>query len=189
MPCYTPTYPERSTIFSLMFLATITITAGRTIPSFIAKFSPEANNKDKYIDTSWARIATELLAGLEFGLGLHISQMSNPAKVAAFLSFPKLEVWDPSMMLVIIFGILPSLFENLKNGFDNSPRFSSKYQLPSKTLVDTDWKLVLGAAVFGISWGLSGTCPGPAFLRTLVQPAWGLLWLGGFLVGGLFVAK
>lgn len=188
-PCYTATYPTQSTTTSLVALAAVTILAGRFIPQFVAslnKSAKKAGNKND--NTALARHATELFAGLEFGLGLHITQMSNPAKVAAFLSFPQLEVWDPSMMLVIAFGILPSLFENLSKGFNNPPRFSKKYELGNKTLADTDWKLVLGAAAFGIGWGLSGTCPGPAVLRSIAQPAWGLLWMGGFWLGGLFLS-
>ncbi|KAL1606743.1 hypothetical protein SLS60_004150 [Paraconiothyrium brasiliense] len=125
--------------------------AGRLIPRVVARLSKDAKKAgDKSDDTSLARHATELLAGLEFGLGLHITQMSNPAKVAAFLSFPRFEVWDPSMMLVIAFGILPSLFENLSKGFNKPPLFTNRYELGNKTIADTDWKLVLGAAAFAV---------------------------------------
>ncbi|KAJ4297519.1 hypothetical protein N0V90_005411 [Kalmusia sp. IMI 367209] len=189
VPCYTATYPSRATTTSLVILAAITIIAGRTMPGLIAKLNQNTKKEGgQPSPSSPARTTTELLAGLEFGLGLHITQMSNPAKVASFLSFPALEVWDPSMALVILFGILPSLIENLRKGFDKPPQFSDKYELPKKTLADTDWKLVLGAAMFGVGWGLSGTCPGPAVLRSFAQPAWGLLWMGGFWLGGLFIA-
>ncbi|KAK3215108.1 hypothetical protein GRF29_19g2246600 [Pseudopithomyces chartarum] len=130
-------------------------TAGRQIPGLMARFAQDTKKGKKYNDDSLARSTTEFLVGLEFGLGLHISQMSNPAKVAAFLSFPRSEVWDPSMILVIVFGIVPSLVENLKKGFNNPPLFNENYELPKKTLADTDWKLIVGAAAFGIGWGLS----------------------------------
>lgn len=189
LPCYTAIYPTQATTISLVALTATTIAAGQLIPRIVARLSKSTKNEgDKSDDTSLARLATELFAGLEFGLGLHITQMSNPAKVAAFLSFPRLEVWDPSMMLVLAFGILPSLFENLSKGFGNPPRFSKKYELGNKTLADTDWKLILGAATFGIGWGMSGTCPGPAVLRIVAQPIWGLLWMGGFWLGGMFLA-
>jgi uncharacterized membrane protein YedE/YeeE len=188
LPCYTATYPTQSTATSLIAIAAVTIAAGRLIPRILVRVSKDTTKARKKSDgTSLARHATELFAGLEFGLGLHITQMSNPAKVAAFLSFPRLEVWDPSMMLVIAFGILPSLFENLSKGFGNPPRFTTKYELGNKTLADTDWKLVIGAAAFGIGWGMSGTCPGPAISRSVMQPAWGLLWMGGFWLGGMFL--
>jgi uncharacterized membrane protein YedE/YeeE len=189
LPCYTATYPSQTTMTALVALAAVTITTGRLIPQTIARLGMNATKAGvKSENASLARYATELFAGLEFGLGLHITQMSDPAKVAAFLSFPRLEVWDPSMMLVIAFGILPSLFENLSKGFGNPPRFTTRYELGNKTLADTDWKLVLGAAAFGAGWGMSGTCPGPAILRSVVQPAWGLLWMGGFWLGGMFLA-
>lgn len=189
VPCYTPTYPSPATTTSLVALAAFTIIAGRLLPHLAEKPSRSAKKEGKHHGGPVsARTMTEFFAGLEFALGLHISQMSNPAKVAAFLSFPDMKVWDPSMMLVIIFGIVPSLIENIRKGFDTPPAFNDGYQLPSKTLGDTDWKLVLGATAFGIGWGLSGTCPGPAVLRTLAQPAWGLLWMSGFWIGGYFVA-
>ncbi|KAK7183796.1 hypothetical protein DPSP01_004422 [Paraphaeosphaeria sporulosa] len=190
VPCYTATYPTQAATTSLIALAAVTIASGRLIPRIVARLTKNTKNAgDKSDDTSLARHATELFAGLEFGLGLHISQMSNPAKVAAFLSFPRLEVWDPSMMLVIAFGILPSLLENLSKGFSKSPRFTTKYELGNKTFADTDWKMVLGAAAFGVGWGMSGTCPGPAVLRSIAQPAWGLLWMGGFWLGGMFLSE
>lgn len=189
LSCYTATYPEPSITISLLALATIIIAAGRRIPGLMARFVQDTKKGKKYNDDSLARSTTEFLVGLEFGLGLHISQMSNPAKVAAFLSFPRSEVWDPSMILVIVFGIVPSLVENLKKGFDNPPLFNENYQLPKKTLADTDWRLIVGAAAFGIGWGLSGTCPGPAVLRTIAQPMWGLLWMGGFWTGGIIIAE
>ncbi|KAF1977869.1 YeeE/YedE family integral membrane protein-like protein [Bimuria novae-zelandiae CBS 107.79] len=189
VPCYTATYPTNATTISLVALATTTIVAGHIFPRFLARLSQDTKKGAKRDNALLALHSTELVAGLEFGLGLHISQMANPAKVAAFLSFPQLDVWDPSMMLVIVFGILPSLFENLIKGFDTPPRFNQKYEYPSKTLADTDWKLVFGAAAFGVGWGMSGTCPGPAMLRTFAQPTWGLLWMGGFWLGGLFLAE
>ncbi|KAF2447139.1 YeeE/YedE family integral membrane protein-like protein [Karstenula rhodostoma CBS 690.94] len=189
LPCYTARYPTQAITTSLVALTAVTVAAGRLSPRIIARLSKNTKTAgEKSDDNSFARHATELFAGLEFGLGLHITQMSNPAKVTAFLSFPRLEVWDPSMMLVMAFGILPSLFENLAKGFVNPPRFTRKYELGNKTFADTDWKLLLGAAAFGIGWGMSGTCPGPAVLRSIAQPAWGLLWMGGFWLGGMFLA-
>lgn len=187
VPCYTATYPSLTTTTSLVALAAITILAGRTIPQLVADSSQHDTTLKQAAPspTFNARLATEFLAGLEFGLGLHITQMANPVKVLSFLNFPNLHMWDPSMVLVIIFGIGPSLLENINKGFSKPPRFAANYELPTKTLADADWRLASGAAVFGIGWGLSGTCPGPALLRAVAQPAWGLLWMAGFWAGGV----
>jgi uncharacterized membrane protein YedE/YeeE len=110
--------------------------------------------------------------------------MAHPAKVAAFLSFPNLQHWDPSLALVILFGVLPNLIENQVKGFNSPPSFAGKFSLPTKTLQDVDTRFVMGAAAFGIGWGLTGTCPGPAVLRAFSQPVWGAMWIGGFWLGG-----
>jgi hypothetical protein len=181
VPCYYPVYPSRSTIISLATLTVLTIIAARTMPSLAARWTATSNVKSN--SNATARVATQFFAGLQFGLGLHMTQMAHPAKVASFLSFPELDVWDPSMLLVMIFGVLPSLLENQMRGFAAPPRFGDKFDVSKKTAKDADWKFVTGAAVFGVGWGLSGTCPGPAILRSFAQPAWGMLWMGGFWTG------
>jgi uncharacterized membrane protein YedE/YeeE len=138
---------------------------------------------------SAASLATQFAAGLEFALGLHITQMSSPSKVLSFLSFPDFEVWDPSMMLVILFGILPSLIEIQVRGLISPPLFNGGFVLPKKGWKDVDWKFVVGAAVFGLGWGLTGTCPGPAVLRSVLQPSWGVMWMSGFWLGGIIVKE
>jgi uncharacterized membrane protein YedE/YeeE len=186
-PCYYPVYPNRSTAIHLATLTLLTILAARAIPQLLARWTSTVDEKQRDPNVA-ARIATYFFAGLQFGLGLHITQMAHPAKVASFMSFPKLEVWDPSMMLVMVFGVLPSLIENQIRGFATPPRFNDKYELSKKTTKDVDWKFISGAAAFGIGWGLSGTCPGPAILRSFAQPAWGLLWMGGFWAGSQLLA-
>jgi uncharacterized membrane protein YedE/YeeE len=173
---------------SLSVLAACSILAARTIPGLIAQVTVPPTNKDakqEPVDTHTVpRLATQVFAGLLFALGLHISQMAHPAKVAAFLSFPNLQHWDPSLALVILFGVLPNLIENQVRGFASPPSFADKFSLPTKTLHDVDGRFVIGAAAFGIGWGLTGTCPGPAVLRAFFQPLWGALWIGGFWLGG-----
>ncbi|KAF1963206.1 YeeE/YedE family integral membrane protein-like protein [Byssothecium circinans] len=193
VPCYTPTYPSRETTISLIALAALTILTGQVIPRLIASITrptqavKEAEAQANPKTNLAAYNATLFFSGLEFGLGLHISQMASPAKVASFLSFPSFQHWDPSLALVIAFGVLPNLLENWSKKFDFSkaPAFTEKYDLPRKTISDVDWEFLAGAAVFGIGWGLSGTCPGPAALRAFAQPQWGVLWMGGFWLGGL----
>lgn len=187
VPCYTPVYPSSEAAASLVMLAAFSVMAARTIPHLVALVTaPDSSKKEAEATESHsvARNTTQFFSGLLFALGLHISQMAHPDKVAAFLSFPALQHWDPSLALVMVFGVLPNLIENQIKGFEKPPSFAETFGLPTKTFQDIDKRFIMGAAAFGIGWGLTGVCPGPAALRAFAQPLWGLLWIGGFWLGG-----
>lgn len=186
VPCYTPVYPSSTTTGYLILIAAASILAARLVPQTLQGVLAPAEHDDKQQtgSLSRAREATQFFSGLLFALGLQISGMAHPAKVTSFLSFPVLHQWDPSLMLVIIFGVIPNLIEIQRKGFSTPPSFADTFKLPTKTFKDIDRKFVIGAAAFGIGWGLSGTCPGPAVLRALAQPIWGAIWFGGFWLGG-----
>lgn len=186
IPCYTPVYPSSTTTVSLLILATASVLAARFVPRYLEETLTAQGNNEKPATSprNRAREATQFFSGLLFALGLQITQMSHPAKVASFLSFPVLNQWDPSLGLVIVFGVLPNLIEIQRKGFQNPPKFAPKFFIPTKTVQDIDLRFMAGAAAFGVGWGLTGTCPGPAVLRALAQPAWGALWFGGFWLGG-----
>lgn len=185
LPCYTAVYPSVGTGLSLALLASGAILAARTIPHFIADAtsSNTDNDKDTPDSDGAAHTATQFFSGLLFALGLQISGMAHPAKVASFLSFPVMHAWDPSLALVIVFGVLPNLITIQRKGFAKPPAFKKEFKLPTKTIRDVDARFVAGAAAFGVGWGLMGTCPGPAVLRAFAQPVWGLMWMGGFWLG------
>jgi len=100
-----------------------------------------------------------LLSGIIFGLGLAISQMLNPNKVLNFLDITG--NWDPSLAFVMVgaigVGILSFRFI-LKRP---APLFADAFHVSLKSHVDKP--LVIGSAIFGIGWGMTGYCPGPAF--------------------------
>ncbi|KAF9698352.1 hypothetical protein EKO04_003734 [Ascochyta lentis] len=187
-PCYVPVLPSSKTTAALVLLSTITMLAARTIPALIAQATPskESNAKIPSNPQAPARTATQFFTGLLFALGLHISGMAHPAKVTSFLSFPVWHAWDPSLALVILFGVVPNLIMIQRRGYNEPPAFASKFELPTKTVKDVDIKFVAGAVAFGVGWGLTGTCPGPAVLRAFAQPLWGALWVGGFWIGSLW---
>jgi uncharacterized protein len=99
-----------------------------------------------------------LVAGLVFGLGLVVSQMTNPAKVLNFLDV--FGAWDPSLMFVMA-GAIPVA----AIGFALARRrhrtvLGEAIHLPKRSAIDA--RLIGGAVLFGIGWGLVGFCPGPA---------------------------
>nr|CAG4710521.1 unnamed protein product [Naegleria fowleri] len=101
--------------------------------------------------------------GLVFGSGLALSGMTNPMKVLGFFDIGG-EYYDPSLFCVAIFAILPSMFVFQKyvlpkSSHHEKPPISAKYHMPTSNSID--WKLVGGASIFGVSWGMVGICPGP----------------------------
>lgn len=188
VPCYTPVIPSATTTTRLVLLASSAILAARTLPHLVAKTtsfpSADAKTPSSLHGLAAARTATTLSSGILFALGLHISGMAHPAKVTSFLSFPVMRAWDPSLALIILFAVLPNFLTIQSRGFASPPAFAARFELPTKTIRDVDVRFVAGAAAFGLAWGLSGTCPGPAVLRAFAQPVWGVLWMGGFWLGG-----
>jgi uncharacterized protein len=120
-----------------------------------------------------------LLAGLLFGAGLVVAGMTNPAKVTGFLDVGGR--WDPSLALVMV-GAIGVHFLLLRRIFRlPRPLFDGAFHLPPAARVDAP--LVLGAAVFGIGWGLGGFCPGPGIVDAASGSAYALVFTLAMAVG------
>jgi len=99
-----------------------------------------------------------LLSGVIFGIGLVISGMTNPEKVIGFLSIT--HNWDASLIFVMGGAIITAgpffyLFRNKQTS-----TLGNQINLPKKQKLDK--KMIIGASLFGVGWGLVGLCPGPA---------------------------
>ena len=104
------------------------------------------------------RLIVSFIAGCLFGAGLLISEMTNPSKVIGFLDI--FGVWDPSLAFVMASALVVTFIGYRVVLKKESPAFETEFRLPKSRQLD--WRLISGAALFGIGWGLSGLCPGPA---------------------------
>ncbi|HBR98357.1 MAG TPA: YeeE/YedE family protein [Gammaproteobacteria bacterium] len=104
------------------------------------------------------KIFIALLSGIIFGLGLSLSQMTNPNKVIDFLDI--FGNWDPSLAFVMM-GALAVTFISFRFVLKRpEPIFEEGFHQSKRT--DIDKSLLIGAAIFGAGWAMSGYCPGPA---------------------------
>jgi uncharacterized membrane protein YedE/YeeE len=109
---------------------------------------------------SWARLASALLCGWLFALGLGISGMTRPSKVLGFLDVAG--AWDPTLLFVMGGAVGLGLFMLPRILKRPAPLFDEQFVLPEKRSING--RLLTGAALFGIGWGLVGYCPGPALV-------------------------
>jgi uncharacterized membrane protein YedE/YeeE len=99
-----------------------------------------------------------LASGVVFGLGLSLAQMTNPDKVLNFLDFTG--HWDPSLLLVLGGAVVLSALGFRQVFKRAAPLWDTLFHLPLSAAIDRP--LLLGSALFGMGWGFSGYCPGPA---------------------------
>lgn len=120
-----------------------------------------------------------LLVGAVFGAGLVLSDMVNPARVQAFLDVTG--QWDPTLMFVMAAALVPSALAYQVRRKLTRPVLESRFVVPENAAPDR--RLLVGAALFGIGWGIAGFCPGPALagLALGVWQSW--LFMAAMLVG------
>jgi uncharacterized membrane protein YedE/YeeE len=122
-------------------------------------------------------------SGLIFGLGLVISQMTNPGKVLAFLDVAG--SWDPTLAFVMVGALLTlgiSQYLIRKRPEQIQDTDMQDYVSPKARI---DAKLITGSAIFGIGWGLSGFCPGPAIVSLTSGLAGSYVFVGAMFMGFL----
>lgn len=121
-----------------------------------------------------------LIAGLLFAVGLGLSGMTMPSKVLGFLDVAG--NWDPTLAFVMLGAVgVHVLAAQRAIRSDAKPALADEFDLPTKTRIDAP--LVLGAALFGVGWGASGFCPGPAVVSLMGVAPTTLLFVGAMVVG------
>ena len=123
------------------------------------------------------------VSGVLFGAGLYVSQMVDPLKVLRFLDVTAIPSggWDPSLAFVIAPAILVMFVAVRLSGGMARPVFNGRFHLPDFTQIDAP--LVIGSGLFGIGWGMSGICPGPAIALLAFMPQNLLIFLIAMFAG------
>ncbi|HLZ98383.1 MAG TPA: DUF6691 family protein [Steroidobacteraceae bacterium] len=106
-------------------------------------------------------ILASFSCGLVFGLGLLISGMTEPEKVLGFLDV--FGAWDATLAFVMAGAVIVAGAGFALAQRRSAPLFAAKFSWPARS--DIDAPLLTGSALFGIGWGLSGICPGPALVN------------------------
>ncbi len=133
------------------------------------------------------QILTALMTGVLFGFGLSLGEMINPARVIGFLDVAGR--WDATLLcvmggaLLVTAPLYPLILRRPR------PLLDRRFFLPAKSTIDRP--LIVGAAIFGIGWGLGGFCPGPALAALSTASSSVILFvlamLGGQWLAGRFV--
>ena len=125
------------------------------------------------------RILLGFLSGLLFGVGLLLAGMSDPAKVLNFLDV--FGTFDPSLGFVMGGAAITTFIGYRLVWRRERPLLLADFQIPGRRDIDGD--LVLGAATFGIGWGIGGFCPGPAWTALPLAAPGTLVFLPAMLIG------
>ncbi|MGZ5969185.1 MAG: DUF6691 family protein [Polyangiales bacterium] len=125
------------------------------------------------------------LGGAVFAVGLAISGMTQPAKVVGFLDLTR--IWDPSLAFVMIGAIGVHALLRLFITRRDKPVFDDKFHTPPDRGLDA--KLLVGAGLFGVGWGLGGYCPGPALVSLASGAIAPVVFVGAMTVGILVAGK
>lgn len=119
------------------------------------------------------------VSGLLFGVGLLVAGMTRPSKVVGFLDVTG--DWDPSLGFVMMGAIAVHFVAYRLVPRLPSPWLGGTFSIPTRA--DVDGRLIAGAALFGLGWGLGGFCPGPAIVTLATGGTDVLVFVGGMLGG------
>ena len=126
-----------------------------------------------------------LAGGTVFGAGLVIAGMTNPDKVLAFLTLN--QNWDPALIFVMGSAVVVATIGYWLVGKRGSPLFDSGFHAPANRVIDQP--LIVGSGLFGVGWGISGFCPGPAIVGLLTFDLRAVIFIAAYVVGVLLFER
>jgi uncharacterized protein len=129
-------------------------------------------------------VVMHLISGVMFGLGLAVSGLINPAKVQNFLDVAG--AWDPSLAFTMAAAVVTTGIGYALVFRRAAPLYDTRFHMPEGQNIDN--RLIAGAALFGIGWGIAGYCPGPA-LAALSQGALGTVAFVVAMLAGMAIAR
>jgi uncharacterized membrane protein YedE/YeeE len=134
-------------------------------------------------------LLTALLSGVIFGFGLAFARMTDPQKIKDFLDLAAIPAggWDPSLAFVMGGGLIVAFIGLRLDRYLRKPLAAPDFVRGKRSQIDRP--LIAGAAIFGIGWGLSGFCPGPAIADLGIIPRGVLLFAAAMLVGSWVTAE
>jgi hypothetical protein len=119
------------------------------------------------------------IAGIGFGAGVCVSGMVRPSKVLGFLDFG--DAWDASLLVVMGVAMAISVVAWRVVARLKAPRIGGgAFPGPPSKVIDV--KLIGGAALFGVGWGLAGFCPGPAIVSVVAGTRASLVFVGALVL-------
>lgn len=125
------------------------------------------------------RVLPPLVSGTLFGAGLALGGMTNPARVRGFLDL--FGAWDPTLAFVMGGAVLVMAVAWRFVPRMAHPLFAEKFALPTRT--DLNARLIGGAVLFGVGWGIAGLCPGPGVAALAIEPAAAATFIIAMLAG------
>ncbi len=127
------------------------------------------------------KVLVAFVVGLVFALGLGVSGMTQPENVQGFLDI--FGDWKPALLFVMVGAVTTHFLLYLQIKRRSSPLFDVRFHLPTRR--DIDPRLLVGSILFGVGWGLSGLCPGPALVSSMSGNRAVLTFLAAMVVGML----
>jgi uncharacterized membrane protein YedE/YeeE len=129
-------------------------------------------------------LGAALVAGLLFGIGLALSGMTDPERVLGFLDL--FGAFDPTLLFVLGGAVMVTVIAFRFVLRLDKPVLAERFDLPTSTRLDA--RVLIGAAVFGVGWGIAGYCPGPALAGLGVGSLEAFYFVPAMLLGALLYA-
>ena len=120
-----------------------------------------------------------LLSGILFGAGLALGGMTDPARVRGFLDL--FGAWDPTLAFVMGGAVIVMAVAWRMVARMRQPWLPEAFHLPTRA--DLTPRLIGGAALFGVGWGIAGLCPGPGIAALVIEPMSAAVFVAAMLVG------